>query len=146
MKQKNNYVMEPNVNSIRQVVSGFNDPSTYKPFRASWEPLMNNDLLLPATIFKLCDLPHTEYGVSNTSAAKIGSRFMKALAVAYLSGEYSLSRSEEVVDSLRVFHANTTEVSILYLFSIFHSITAAEFKPMERTKQICEIFGIRIRI
>ncbi|KAI7854846.1 hypothetical protein BDC45DRAFT_440131, partial [Circinella umbellata] len=110
MKEKKKYVVVPNLNSIRQVVSGFNDPSTYKPYRASWKPLLNNDILLPATIFKLCDLPHTDYGASNTSAAKIGSRFMKSLAVASLLEEHTLSKSE-VDDNFQMFYSNTSERS-----------------------------------
>ncbi|KAG1469489.1 hypothetical protein G6F56_003229 [Rhizopus delemar] len=94
MKEKKKYVVEPNSYGIRQVVSGFNDPLTYKPYRASWKSLANNDILLPATIFKFCDLPHTDYGASNSPAAKIGSRFMKLLAVASLLEEHTLSKSE----------------------------------------------------
>ncbi|KAI9275623.1 hypothetical protein BDA99DRAFT_192414 [Phascolomyces articulosus] len=110
MREKKKYVVEPNLNSISQVVSGFNDPSTYKPYSELWKPLVNNDILLPATIFKLCDLPHTDYGASNTLAAKIGSRSMKSLVVASLLEEHTLSKSE-VDDSFRMFYTNTNESS-----------------------------------
>lgn len=110
MKEKKKYVVEPNSYGIRQVVSGFNDPLTYKPYRASWKSLANNDILLPETIFKFCDLPHTDYGASNSPAAKIGSRFMKLLAVASLLEEHTLSKSE-VDDSFRMFCSNTSDSS-----------------------------------
>ncbi|KAI9256590.1 hypothetical protein BDA99DRAFT_562027 [Phascolomyces articulosus] len=109
MKEKSDYHVEPNLNNIRQAISGFNDPSTYKPYRASWEPLMNNNILLLSTIFTLCDLLHTGYGVSNTAAAKIGSRVLNQMAAAACSTKRKISKSQ-LEDIIQIDQVNGTNL------------------------------------
>ncbi|KAI8370608.1 uncharacterized protein BYT42DRAFT_617146 [Radiomyces spectabilis] len=78
LKRPLEYDIPPNLNGLRQLVSGFGDPSTYKGFRAFMETVASHETLLPATIFTLCDLPRNDnYGISDVAAPKIGSRFLK---------------------------------------------------------------------
>jgi hypothetical protein len=123
MEQSTHYMIPPDVNSLRQLVSGFGDASTYKPYRASMEMIASHETLMPATVFNLCDLPHNEnYGVSDTAAPKIGSRFLNIIAAASLLNKYSISKTQ-FQEALQFFHANKTHVikrcSIKFYVSIF---------------------------
>ncbi|KAI8146891.1 hypothetical protein BJV82DRAFT_508760 [Fennellomyces sp. T-0311] len=111
MEQATNYTATPDVNAIRQLVSGFGDPSTYKPYRASLEKIGNHETMMPVTVFNLCDLPHNgNYGVSDTAAPKIASRFLNAIATAYLLNKYTVPK-EQFKEMLQFFNANKTQKS-----------------------------------
>ncbi|KAI9007882.1 hypothetical protein CLU79DRAFT_535526 [Phycomyces nitens] len=73
-----------NLSSLRQLTSGFDDVSTYLPWRAILEQF-NSDLTMPTTVFTLCDVPSNQgYGSSALSTEKIASRFVQALAMSFL--------------------------------------------------------------
>lgn len=69
------------VGELRQLVSRFDDISTYQPYRAT-VPSLKQDLFQPATIFTLCDLPVVGYGTSNNSAERLGSRILQKVGLA----------------------------------------------------------------
>lgn len=63
----NTFTVPKSLTSLRQLTSGFGDSTTYLPFRAAHEEL-NDDLMVPATVFTLCDMPHNQgYGTSSKS-------------------------------------------------------------------------------
>ncbi|KAG1057200.1 hypothetical protein G6F43_000954 [Rhizopus delemar] len=51
------YSPAQSVTSMRQLISGFNHPSTFAMTRASHVEF-NSDLLMPCSVFTVCDLPH----------------------------------------------------------------------------------------
>ncbi|KAI8330103.1 hypothetical protein BC941DRAFT_441520 [Chlamydoabsidia padenii] len=52
------YVFPPcSISSMRQVSTGFDDASSFAPWRAIID-VLESDLTMPATVFTLCDLPH----------------------------------------------------------------------------------------
>ncbi|KAI9498055.1 hypothetical protein BDB00DRAFT_867711 [Zychaea mexicana] len=72
------YMFPPySISSMRQVSTGFDDASSFAPWRAIID-VLESILTMPATVFTLCDLPHNQgYRVSATSTEKIASRFIK---------------------------------------------------------------------
>lgn len=73
MKQGTTYTAPKSVSSFRQLVSGSDDPSTYLSTRATL-PHFDSDILQPATVFTLRDLPHNQgYGSSSRASLKIAS-------------------------------------------------------------------------
>ncbi|ORY99313.1 hypothetical protein BCR43DRAFT_489075 [Syncephalastrum racemosum] len=72
------------ISSMRQISTGFDDPSSFAPWRAGLA-VLETDLTMPATVFTLCDLPHNQgYGSSASSTEKVASRFIQALCIAHL--------------------------------------------------------------
>ncbi|KAI8063456.1 hypothetical protein BC940DRAFT_335849 [Gongronella butleri] len=60
---------------------------------------IGNDLLMPATILTLCDLPqHQRYGSCNLSTDKLASKFLQAHCAAHL-----LSKAPDFLTALALF-------------------------------------------
>lgn len=83
-----------NINSLRQLVSGHDAPSTYKPLRATFSPF--DDIQhMPATIFTNCDLPsHAGYGSNATSAPKLASELLQLFARAAVTNSPSVDKQQ----------------------------------------------------
>ncbi|KAI9489224.1 hypothetical protein BDB00DRAFT_876592 [Zychaea mexicana] len=76
------YKCSLSVSSLRQYTSGFKHPRTYATWRATLDGL-DNDLLQPATIFTIADVPNIQgYGVSDMSMAKPASLVLQTIAIA----------------------------------------------------------------
>ncbi|CEP11913.1 hypothetical protein [Parasitella parasitica] len=79
------YAPQKTPTSLRQLVSGFDNPSTFFYARASHEEF-EVDQLMPATIITICDLPHNQgYGSAANASGKLASRFLQALAVSVIN-------------------------------------------------------------
>ncbi|KAI8888226.1 hypothetical protein K501DRAFT_124282, partial [Backusella circina FSU 941] len=79
------YAPQKTLTSLRQLVSGFDNPSTFFYARASHEEF-EVDQLMPATIFTICDLPPNQgYGSAADASGKLASRFLQALAVSVIN-------------------------------------------------------------
>ncbi|KAL0078755.1 hypothetical protein J3Q64DRAFT_1733289 [Phycomyces blakesleeanus] len=80
------YSPAQSVTSMRQLISGFNHPSTFAMTRASHAEF-DSDLLMPCSVFPVCDLPHNQgYGSAANSVGKLSSRFLQALELSFLKG------------------------------------------------------------
>ena len=72
------------VSSIRQLTSEFDKTSTYALWRATL-PGFDNDLLQPATVFTVTDLPENQgYGHGDKSIIKTASSLLQIVAIAVL--------------------------------------------------------------
>ncbi|KAF7729302.1 hypothetical protein EC973_004558 [Apophysomyces ossiformis] len=72
------------VSSMRQLTSGFDKTSTYALWRATL-PGFDNDLLQPATVFTVTDLPGNQgYGHGDKSVIKMASSILQIVAIAVL--------------------------------------------------------------
>ncbi|KAG0183721.1 hypothetical protein DFQ28_001142, partial [Apophysomyces sp. BC1034] len=72
------------VSSMRQLTSGFDKTSTYALWRATL-PGFDNDLLQPATVFTVTDLPGNQgYGHGDKSIIKTASSLLQIVAIAVL--------------------------------------------------------------
>ncbi|KAI9259701.1 hypothetical protein EDC94DRAFT_611837 [Helicostylum pulchrum] len=99
------YIIEYNINYIRQLVSGFGNISTHKPYRASIDLLEKHETLMPATVFNLCDFPgNGNYGVSDVSVSVLCSRFLNLIASNVLLNLPNISKAR-FNDSLVTFRA-----------------------------------------
>lgn len=108
LQQGRDYCPAFDMNKVRQLISGFNNPATFQPYRATAECFLPcYETHLPATVFTLCDLPTTEsYGVSNTSAPKIGSRFLSIIAASEWEDDFKISH-QSFKTALQLFHAHS---------------------------------------
>ncbi|CEP08307.1 hypothetical protein [Parasitella parasitica] len=109
MADMDNFQINHNINHLRQVVAGFGDISTYKEYRCSLD-ILNHETLMPATVFTLCDLPHSKYGVSDTAATKIASRFLNVMSAQLLRGKTSAGH-QQLNDVLSIYNAHTKKES-----------------------------------
>lgn len=72
------------LSSMRQLKSGFDKASTFALWRATL-PGFDNDLLQPATIFTITDLPGNQgYGHSDKSIIKTASSLIQTIAISVL--------------------------------------------------------------
>jgi hypothetical protein len=79
------YTMPTSLTTLRQLVSGFGDSTTFLPLRRAHEEL-DGDLMVPTTVFILCDTPHSQgYGTSANSTGKLASRFLQSLAMSMMT-------------------------------------------------------------
>lgn len=100
------YDIELNINHVRQLVSGFGNVSTYKPYRASMDLLEKYETLMPATVFNLCDFPGNEkYGVSDSAVSMLASRFLNVMASDTSLGIQNISKAR-FNDAIMTFNAN----------------------------------------
>ncbi|KAI8147833.1 hypothetical protein BJV82DRAFT_308093 [Fennellomyces sp. T-0311] len=98
-QQKQQHITSQNVyefdlNTLRQLISGFDSPTTYVPYRPTSSPF--NDLHhMPATIFTSCDLPsHAGYGTNYTSAPKVASELLQLFARAIVTTSARLPKQQ----------------------------------------------------
>jgi hypothetical protein len=64
MRSSATYTMPTSLTSLRQLLSGFGDPSIFLPLCAAHEEL-DDDFMVPTIIFTLCGTPHSPcYDVS----------------------------------------------------------------------------------
>ncbi|ORX50199.1 hypothetical protein DM01DRAFT_1393694 [Hesseltinella vesiculosa] len=106
------------ITSLRQLVSGFYDSSTFAMARASHEEF-DVDLLMPCTVFTVCDVPNNEgYGSAAGSVAKLSSRYLQSLARSYITSTpvnfmdamESVEVAEEVKKDSRSVECNSWSV------------------------------------
>ncbi|ORE02291.1 hypothetical protein BCV72DRAFT_338821 [Rhizopus microsporus var. microsporus] len=72
------YSSQKSVLSLRRLVSGFDDKSTYLYARAIHEEF-DVDQLMPAIVFTVCDLPHSQgYGSLASSSRNLHRDFYKS--------------------------------------------------------------------
>ncbi|KAI8377599.1 uncharacterized protein BYT42DRAFT_570911 [Radiomyces spectabilis] len=95
------YSPAPSITSMRQLISGFNHPSTFAMTRASHEEF-DSDLLMPCSIFTVCDLPHNQgYGSAANSVGKVSSRFLQVLGLSFIKG--TPASFESAIESFLAF-------------------------------------------
>ncbi|KAG1150034.1 hypothetical protein G6F37_011077 [Rhizopus arrhizus] len=83
-----------NLSHLRQLTTGFNKLSTYKPWRRSLNEF-DTPLYIPATVFTLCSLPNDKgFGFGSSSLAAISSQVLQVFAVAVIINEGVLKKEE----------------------------------------------------
>ncbi|KAI7862272.1 hypothetical protein BDF14DRAFT_115205 [Spinellus fusiger] len=102
MKHKTiSYSPAQSVTSVRQLISGFNHPSTFAMTRASHVEF-DSDLLMPCSVFTVCELPHNQrYGSAANSVGKLSSRFLQVLGLSFLKG--TPASFESAIESFNAF-------------------------------------------